>query len=139
MIKDDLTKKIVSTISNRFGGQLAAVILYGSYAENRETDSSDIDTLIVLNSTFADWRERRQAEVLLRKDTSSLCALSPKIITEKELLSAIENYNPLVLNVLSLGKVLYDSGIFKIAVEQFKKILGNKVSKTKEGHWKIAL
>lgn len=139
MIKDDLTKKIVAVISNRFGDQLAAVILYGSYAENRETDYSDIDLLIVLNSTFADWRKRRQAEVLLRKDTSSLCALSPKLITEKELLLALENYNPLVLNALSLGKPIYDTGIFSIAFEQFKKILDNKVSKTKEGHWKIAL
>ena len=84
MIKNDLIQKIIDTILNHFGKQLAALILYGSYAEDLETYYSDIDLLIVVNTAFAGWRERRRMEVLLRKDTSSLCALSPKIITEKE-------------------------------------------------------
>lgn len=139
MIKDELSKKILDTILSCFGAKLRSVILYGSYAENREAVYSDIDLLIILDSKFSDWREKRQIEVLLRKETSSIASLSPKIMTEKEFLSALENYNPLILNAVSSGKTLYDSGIFKTASKQFDNVLGSKITKTKEGYWQIAL
>ncbi|MFQ5976402.1 MAG: nucleotidyltransferase domain-containing protein, partial [Candidatus Hydrothermarchaeales archaeon] len=53
--------------------------VYGSYAENRETLYSDIDLLIIINKDLANWRERRQIEVSLRRYTSALAQISPKV------------------------------------------------------------
>lgn len=139
MFKYELTEQIKSILLKAFNIKPVSVILYGSYAENRATKYSDVDLLIVVNKDFSNWREKRRIEVALRKNTSSLCQISPKIITQKELLSALENYNPLILNVVSSGKTLYDTGSFEKAKEMFKDIFGKKITKTPEGYWELAL
>lgn len=139
MIKEGLKKKIVHKLLNLFNGKLASVILYGSYAEDREMPYSDIDLLVILDKDFSDWREKRLIEVSLRRETLSLGQVSPKIISEREFISALENYNPLILNVLSSGKALYDTGFFEKEKKHFEKIVSKKVAKTEEGYWEIAL
>lgn len=139
MIKDELVKNILDLLLSRFAANLASVVLYGSYAENRETPYSDIDILIIVNKGFADWREKRAVEVALRRETLSIGQISPKVMTSKELLSAIVNYNPLALNAISSGKILYDTGVFKKAKKQFKNLQGGKIIKTEEGYWEIAV
>jgi predicted nucleotidyltransferase len=139
MIKEGLKEKIVCKLSNLFTGKLASVILYGSYAEDREMPYSDIDLLIILDKEFCDWREKRHIEVSLRRETSSLEQISPKSISEREFISALENYNPLILNVLSSGKALYDTGFFEKEKKRFEKIVRKKAAKTDEGYWEIAL
>lgn len=139
MIKEVLKSSIVDTLLKFFNGKLASVILYGSYAEDRDTPYSDIDLLIILDKDFSNWREKRHIEVLLRRETSSLGQISPKIISEREFISALENYNPLILNVLSKGKALYDTGFFEKEKKDFEKIIGKKVAKTEEGYWEISL
>lgn len=140
MLKGEIAKKISTSFLKHFGKDLLSVVLYGSYAEGRETPYSDIDLLIITNRDFADWREKRAVEVALRRETLSIWQISPKIMTPEELLSAIENYNPLVLNAVSSGKILYDTGIFKRAKKQFKNnIYRKKVIKTKEGYWEVVL
>lgn len=138
MIRPNLSNKLTEIISRLFGKELSAVILYGSYAEGRETSYSDIDILIIINKDFADWREKRKAEIALRRETLSLGQISPKIMTPNELSSAAENFNPLVLNVLSSGKILYDTGIFHQEKMRFENIYGEKINKTKEGYWEVA-
>lgn len=135
MLTEELIKQILDILLKSFDGKLASVVLYGSYAENRETPYSDIDILIIVNETFASWREKRQSEVALRKNTSSLCQVSPRIISQKELTSAVENYDPLILNVISSGKVLFDTGVFRTVREYFEKVISKKVLKAVEGYW----
>jgi predicted nucleotidyltransferase len=137
--KEYLTGKIVEIISNIFNGKLLSVILYGSYAEDRETPYSDIDILIILDREFSNWRERRQIDVLLRRETSSIYQISPKVISERELTSSLENYNPLILNILLSGKPIYDTGIFAKAKKQFESMYGKKIVKNAENYWEIAL
>ena len=139
MVNKRLSKKIVSTFIELCNLKLAAIILYGSYAEDRETPYSDIDLLIIINNDFADWREKRTVEVIMRRETLSIGQVSPKVMTTKELLSAIENYNPLLLNAMSSGIILYDTGIFKKARKQFKNIYRKKIFKTSEGYWEVVL
>lgn len=138
MLKDEIAKKISISFLKHFDKDLLAIVLYGSYAKNREEPYSDIDLLIIINREFADWREKRAVEVAMRRETLSIGQISPKIMTPKELLSAIESYNPLALNAVSSGKILYDTGIFKKAKKQFKDIYRKKVIKTKEGYWEVA-
>lgn len=139
MIKEELTKTIVETLLNFFNEKLNAVVLYGSYAEDRETQYSDVDLLIILDQEFSGWREKRQVEVSLRKEASSIGPLSPRVMTEREFLSAFENYDPLIFNVLSSGKILYDTGVVAKTRYQFEKIENRKIARTHEGYWEITL
>lgn len=75
----------------------------------------------------------------MRRETLSIGQISPKVMTPEELLSAIEGFNPLVLNAISSGKILYDTGILKKAKKQFKNIYKKRIFKTKEGYWEVAL
>ncbi len=139
MLNKGVSKKIVSAFLKLCNLNLSAIILYGSHAEDRETPYSDIDLLIIINRGFADWREKRAVEVAMRRETLSIGQISPKVMTPKELLSAIESYNPLVLNAILSGKTLYDTGILKKVKKQFKNIYRKKVIKTKEGYWEVAV
>lgn len=139
MPKDDVAKKVSISFLKHFDKDLLAIVLYGSYAEDRETPYSDIDLLIIINREFVDWRKKRAVEVAMRRETLSIGQISPKIMTPKELLSAIESYNPLVLNAISSGKILYDTGIFKKAKKQFNHIYRKRIVKTKEGYWEVAV
>lgn len=138
-MKEYLGGKILKTLSNIFNGELLSVIIYGSYAEGRETPYSDIDILIILDKKFSNWRERRRIDVLLRRETSSIYQISPKVISERELTSSLENYNPLILNILLSGKPIYDTGIFAKAKKQFESMYGKKIVKNAENYWEIAL
>lgn len=139
MIKEELGKKIIVTLLGSFDGDLLSVILYGSYAEGRETQYSDIDLLVILDKDFSSWREKRQIEVSLRKEFSSIAPVSPRVMTEKEFLSAFENYDPLVLNVISSGKALYDTGTFGKTRGQFEKVENRKITRASEGYWEVVL
>lgn len=139
MIKEELGEKIIESMLSSLDGDLLSVVLYGSYAEGRETQYSDIDILVILDKELSRWREKRQIEVSLRKEFSSIAPVSPRVMTEKEFLSAFENYDPLVLNVLSSGKALYDTGTFGKTRDRFEKVEHRKITRTSEGYWEVAL
>lgn len=140
MIKQELGKRIVDALLNFFNnGVVTAVILYGSYAEDRENQYSDIDLLIIIDKELSSWREKRQIEVSLRRTTASMGPLSPRVMTEREFASAFENYDPLVLNVLSSGQVLYDRGTFEKVRAQFEKAESKNIARSSEGYWEVAL
>lgn len=139
MLNKNIIKQINSALLNFFSKELVAVVLYGSYAENRETTFSDIDILIILDREILTWRESRQIGVGLRKETSSIGPISPKVISQKELSSAIENFNPLILNILLSGNVLYDTGKYTMMKEQFEEIVRNKISRNSDGYWEVAI
>lgn len=139
MLNNAVSKKILTYLKKYFGKEVAAVILYGSYAEDRETSYSDIDILVIIKRDIANWRDKRRLEVFLRRETLSIGQISPKIMTPGELLSSVENYNPFTLNIISNGKILYDTGIFKKAKKQFKNMYGKKIIKTEDGYWEVAV
>lgn len=139
MINKSLIDDTLSLITGFFGKKLFSVVLFGSYAEGKEGEYSDIDMLIITDEIYRDWREKRRKEVLLRKEASATVPVSPKIMTEKELNSAINNCNPFILNVMVSGRALYDSGVFAAAKERFGHIEGKKAARTPEGYWEVAL
>ena len=140
MIQEELSNRIINILLDFFTKEaVAAVVLYGSYAENRETRYSDIDLLIILDKELSNWREKRRMEVSLRKETASVGPLSPRIMTGKEFMTAFENYDPLVLNALSSGRILYDTGTLKKTMAQFVKLENKNIAKTSEGFWEVAL
>lgn len=139
MIHEEIKNKILSALAGYFGDNLEAVVLYGSHAEDRATRYSDIDILIILRDGFSDWRAKRQAEVAVRKETLSLGAVSPKIMSVKELASALEGYNPLALNALASGVVPFDNGCIEKSRRLFSETSAGKLSRLSEGYWRVAV
>ena len=113
MLPEKIAKKIVSELKDKFQSDLHSIILFGSYAKGTAQSYSDIDILIILNRKFANWTERRDLEIELRKRLyRTVGQVSPKIGTVEELKAALNNLNPLILNILDSGVPLYDDGAF---------------------------
>ncbi len=137
MLLSKLSEKLVSELKDIFHNDLSSVILFGSYAKDMAQPYSDIDILIILNRKFANWTERRDLEIELRKRLyRTVGQVSPKIGTVEELKAALNNLNPLILNILDSGVPLYDDGAFDKLKERFKQIVPAKVMRRAD-YWEV--
>jgi predicted nucleotidyltransferase len=128
MLIENISKKLISQLKDRFQSDLRSVILFGSCAKGTAQRYSDIDILIILNRKFANWKERRDLEIELRKRLyRTVGQVSPKVGSVEELEAALKAHNPLILNILYSGIALYDDGAFAKLKEQFKQIVSTKV------------
>lgn len=127
MLSKNITDKLISELKDIFHNELCSVILYGSYARELEQTYSDIDVLIILDREFADWTERRDVEIELRKRLyRTVGQVSPKTGSTDELIMALNTLNPLILNILNHGITLHDDGTFEKLKQQFNRIVPNK-------------
>lgn len=137
MLPQNIADKLVSELKDIFHNELCSVILYGSYARELEQTYSDIDVLIILDREFADWTERRDLEIELRKKLyHTVGQVSPKTGSTDELIMALNTLNPLILNILNHGITLHDDGTFKKLKQQFNQIVPNKAI-MHEGYWEV--
>jgi len=128
MISPKLSEKLVSELKDKFHKDLHSVILFGSYAKGTAEEYSDIDIIIILNRSFADWIEHRDLEIELRKKFyHKVGQVSPKTASVEELEASLENLNPLILNIIHSGIALYDDGTFDKLKEHFKQIVPSRV------------
>ncbi len=67
MLPQKIAEELVLELKDKFKINLHSVILFGSYAKGTAQSYSDIDILIILNKKFANWIERRDLEIELRK------------------------------------------------------------------------
>jgi predicted nucleotidyltransferase len=138
--KEAMTHKIKQVLIDPLGEELAAVVLYGSYAVGREDEYSDIDLLIVIERQFQDWRERRQLEVELRKLFSrSVGPVSPVVLSVDDLSRALEAYYPLLLDALETGVVLFDKGCFAELRVRFSELKQSGLHRDGDHYWHVAL
>ena len=49
---NQITEKVVQTVTESLGNRLDKVILYGSYARNENDESSDIDIMVLADISF---------------------------------------------------------------------------------------
>lgn len=137
MLSPKLSEKIVSELKDIFQTDLRSIILFGSYAKGTAQTYSDIDILIILNRKFANWMERCDLEIELRKRLySTVGQVSPKVGSIEELEAALEALNPLILNILDSGIILYDNGAFAKLKEHFKHIASTEVVKRAD-YWEV--
>jgi len=140
MLSKEEVKKINKELSSFFGNSLSSIVLYGSYATGKETRYSDIDLLIIVKRDFSNWRERREVETELRmKFYSIIGCVSPKVAAIDELDKALTFYNPLLLNILDHGVVLFDDGTFNQLKNRFRNLLTIGTIKKEAEHWSIAI
>lgn len=137
MSSEKISKKIVSELKDRFQSDLRSIILFGSYAKGTAQTYSDIDILIILNRKFANWTERRDLEIELRKKLyRTVGQVSPKVGSIEELKAALDAYNPLILNILDSGITLYDDGTFNKLKKQFEQKILTEVQKHAD-YWEV--
>lgn len=137
MLLRGLSEKIVSELKDIFLNDLYSVILFGSYAKGTAQTYSDIDILIILKRKFTHWTERRDLEIELRKRLyRTIGQVSPKVASVEELEMALENLNPLILNIIDSGTPLFDDGTFTKLKERFDQIVPCKVVKHTD-YWEV--
>jgi predicted nucleotidyltransferase len=137
MLPHQLSEKIISELEGIFQKDLCSVILFGSYAKGIAQTYSDIDILIILNRKFTIWTDRRDLEIELRKRLyRTIGQVSPKTASIEELEMALENLNPLILNIIDSGITLFDNGTFAKLKKQFDKIVPGKVIKHPD-YWEV--
>lgn len=130
MLPESTANNLLTQLMDKFQSELCSVILFGSYAKGTAQTYSDIDILIILNRKFASWMERRDLEIELRKRLyRTVGQVSPKVGSILELEAALENHNPLILNILYSGITLYDDGAFAKLKEHFKQIVPGRITK----------
>lgn len=113
MLPENIAKKLILELKGIFHDTLRSVILFGSCAKGTAQPYSDIDILIILNKKLANWTERRDLEIELRKRFyRTVGQVSPKVGSVEELEAALKAHNPLILNILDSGVTLYDDGAF---------------------------
>jgi uncharacterized protein len=137
MLSEKIANKLILELNEKFQSDLHSVILFGSYAKGTAQPYSDIDILIILNRKFANRMERRDLEIELRKRLyRTVGQVSPKIGTVEELKAALNNLNPLILNILDSGIPLYDDGTFDKLKERFKQIVPAKIMRRAD-YWEV--
>lgn len=81
------------------------VILFGSLARGDSWDGSDVDLLVIKSGATGRLLDRMD-EVL--RHTSGRTHVEPLVYTEAELAQMVAQGNPLILQALKEGEVLYD-------------------------------
>ena len=139
MLSRDLTEKIISELKDIFLDDLCSVILFGSYAKGTAQTYSDIDILIILNQEFTHWTERQDLEIELRRKLyKKIGQVSPKVASVKEVEMALENLNPLILNIIDSCIPLFDDGTFAKLKDRFDQIVPCKVVKHTD-YWEVVM
>jgi len=139
MLSEEVVEKIKEELTAFFGTELASIVLYGSYAEGRESKYSDIDILVVVRRRFGDQRARRACEVALRKMLyRSVGQVSPRVIGAAMMLATLRNFNPLFLNILKQGIPLLDDGTFAEVKEEFQRMIEARIIEPREDYWVVA-
>ncbi|MDR1878849.1 MAG: nucleotidyltransferase domain-containing protein [Bacteroidales bacterium] len=89
------------------------IILFGSYANGRETDESDIDLLVILdnNDVAKNYEERQTKKLYIRKlvrDINYKTALDILVYSKEELKRLKEYGNYFIDEIEKTGKIIYE-------------------------------
>lgn len=137
MLPQKIAEKLVLEMREKFQNNLHSIILFGSYAKGTAQVYSDIDILIIIYTKFSNLTERRDIEIELRKRLyRTVGQVSPKVGSIEELEAALEALNPLILDILDSGIILYDNGAFAKLKEHFKHIASTEVVKRAD-YWEV--
>lgn len=101
-IPQEAIDDVVRQIAEKFKPD--KIILFGSYAYGKPTQISDVDLLVVMDSTI----KENQLSVTIRKAINYHFGLDLIVKTPKSLSSRIEMGDFFLKEILQKGKVLYE-------------------------------
>ena len=106
MIENKLINDIVNKIANRFNPD--KIILFGSYASGNQNEDSDVDLLVIKESTESRINRITDLKMKLLKYKFKF-PIDLLVYTEKELLNENLGKYSFIYYVLNSGKLLYES------------------------------
>lgn len=111
----DLTKQLATKLKTELGDLLKGVVLFGSAVRGSATTRSDIDVLVLINDLTIVFSNEfvTSVRVIIQNaasDISELFHITPMHLSD--FWNYAKNADPVIVNVLREGKIVYDEGFF---------------------------
>ncbi|MEM0037111.1 MAG: nucleotidyltransferase domain-containing protein, partial [Candidatus Korarchaeum sp.] len=122
---------IVESLKAKLGDNLVSVVLFGSVARGEADEGSDIDLLVVLESSSGSFGRRFdvfkeiEKELITSEPRVELrrrglgALISPVPLTREEVMK----HPPILLDILTDGIILYDKGFIGEQLEELRERL----------------
>ncbi|MEM0192801.1 MAG: nucleotidyltransferase domain-containing protein, partial [Candidatus Korarchaeum sp.] len=122
---------IVESLKAKLGDNLVSVVLFGSVARGEADEGSDIDLLVVLESSSGSFGRRFdvfkeiEKELITSEPRVELrrrglgALISPVPLTREEVIK----HPPILLDILTDGIILYDKGFIGEQLEELRERL----------------
>ena len=135
---NDIILNFSKDLIEKVDGLVKSIVLFGSYAENKESEKSDIDLLIIIDDIYA--KDLNITVPFYFDNLNKLLAdekykkIHVTTLTLSKFWEMILNGDPLVLDILRKGEPMIDpAGIFG----SLKKMLENGLIKTSPEYLEI--
>lgn len=134
MLPRERLKKEAETLLKNFMKEIIflkpkCVLLFGSYAREDFTESSDIDVCVIAENLPSDELQRRNLRSLYSTPKIRAIGFYPE-----EFLNYLRNLRLFAYDIISEGQVLYDEGFFAKAKRTYQECLKRfKLVKEKRG------
>lgn len=128
----DSLKKYLERLFEEEADRIVSIVLFGSMAKGTCTTHSDYDLLIIVSREDLSLKDR-----LYKYSRYSDGWVEPFTYTIEEVEEMFEDRNPLILDALKDGIILYDRGFWKNLRERFEKLLESGAVAPKKDGWII--
>jgi predicted nucleotidyltransferase len=81
------------------------IILFGSYARGKPRPESDVDLLVIMNTSLKEWEQ----SLKIRRSLGVMFGMDLIVRTPKKLAQRVKMGDSFLQDVLKEGKVLYES------------------------------
>lgn len=141
-LRTALPKKLSTTLktlieSSSLPFSIRAVVVFGSTARGRATESSDVDLLVVAED-IPEKLHRRAEEIVRIKHHFPGLPLDVLLLTPEETRSNFNNHNPLFLDIAEEGVILIDADDFlRDLVQKTKAYIRSRGIKKFHDAWKF--
>lgn len=103
MISDNTITEIINRIADGFNPD--KIVLFGSYASGNPTEDSDVDLLIIKDSSLPRPQRSIQVRKMLLGTRTPLDIL---VYTPKEITNGLSQPNSFIQTIFSSGKIVYE-------------------------------
>jgi predicted nucleotidyltransferase len=107
----DVRKRIPASVIRAVANQIAKefkpkkIILFGSYARGKPRPESDVDLLVIMNTSLKEWEQ----SLKIRRSLGVMFGMDLIVRTPKKLAQRVKMGDSFLQDVLKEGKVLYES------------------------------
>ncbi len=123
----------VKTLMKEKGDRVESIVLFGSMAKGNYTKFSDYDLLIIVSRESLSFKDR-----LYEYSLYSDGWVEPFTYTKEEVEKMFREFNPLILDALKDGIIIYDkTGFWKDLKKKFNKLLSSGTITPKKNGWII--
>ena len=129
----DSLEKFLQGILATKSDRILSIVLFGSMAKGNYTKYSDYDVLIAVSHEKLSFKER-----LYEYSFFSDGWVESFVYTKEEIEEMFKDFNPLLLDSLKDGIIMYDKGFWKDLKTKFELLLEKKIISVKKDGWAIA-